>query len=143
MPLVGGGGAPNVSGGSNPAGTGTGLNYVGKHAYAYGGLLVASATTTTVLKFRTGSEYLVGEFQLNAGYDDDDPTEAATATVGEIKFDGQGIAIIGCGGSTPDRRPSSIQQKAIIPPFTEVECTIDSTDSADQYTSMTFVGEMN
>ena len=36
MPLVGGGGSPNVAG-SNPAGTGTSLNYIGEHAYGFSG----------------------------------------------------------------------------------------------------------
>ena len=34
MALVGGGGSPNVAGGANPAGVGSGLNYVGEFCYA-------------------------------------------------------------------------------------------------------------
>ena len=52
MPLVGGGGAGNVSGG-NPSGTGT-LNFIGDHAYAYSGAITDGASggaNTTVLKF--------------------------------------------------------------------------------------------
>jgi hypothetical protein len=143
MPLVGGGGAPNVSGGANPAGTGTSLNYIGKHAYAFSGLFVCSSNAQTVLKFTTGAEYLVGEFQVNAGYDDDNATEAATATTGQIKLDGQGIGIIGCGGATPDRRPSSVQQKVILAPFTSVECIMHSETEGDKFMSMTFVGEIH
>jgi len=30
MPLIGGGGAPNVSGGANPSGTGSGINFIGR-----------------------------------------------------------------------------------------------------------------
>ena len=65
MALVGGGGAPNVAG-SNPAGTGTGLNYVGDHAYVSSGLIDSGTTTeTTMVEFTTASEsYIVGYFHL-------------------------------------------------------------------------------
>jgi hypothetical protein len=68
MPLVGGGGAGNVSGG-NPAGTGTGLNYIGKHAYAYSGsVAIPPNSLTTMLKFSTGNQYIVGSFQFTGSF---------------------------------------------------------------------------
>ena len=42
MPLVGGGGSPNVTG-ANPAGTGGGLNYIGNHCYAFRGHVAKSS----------------------------------------------------------------------------------------------------
>ena len=53
MPLVGGGGAGNVAGSSNPAGTGTGLNHVGNFAYAYSGIRNIDNTITNLLEFNT------------------------------------------------------------------------------------------
>ena len=50
--------------------TGLGLSYLGEPVYAFSGLLPVSADVTTVLEFTTGSGYIVGEFQVNAGYDD-------------------------------------------------------------------------
>ena len=71
MPLVGGGGSPNVAG-SNPAGTGTSLNYVGQHpqhAYAYSGTVALPANSlTTMLKFSIGSSYVVATFQLEGDF---------------------------------------------------------------------------
>ena len=62
MALVGGGGAGNTAG-SNPAGTGTGLNYIGDHAYAYSGTHAATAAGhTTMLEFVTGESYIVANF---------------------------------------------------------------------------------
>jgi hypothetical protein len=62
MPLIGGGGAANTAGG-NPAGTGTGLNYVrssrGNYAYAYSGAIAVPNAATTLNLFTTGSEVLV------------------------------------------------------------------------------------
>jgi len=124
------------------ASTGLNLNVIGEFAYAFSGLNVSSATAKTVLSFRTGNFYLVGEFQVNAGYDDDDVTAAAASTLANIKFNGISIAIIGCGGATPDRRPSSIAQPVVIPPYTEVECIVDAVDEADQYNSMTLIGKI-
>jgi len=67
MPLVGGGGAPNVSGGANPAGTGSGLNYVGNHVYAISGSIAADNNNTTLLDFTTGgSSYIVAELQIGS-----------------------------------------------------------------------------
>jgi len=139
-------GGPGGAGGGLSEGSFTGpaetLELVGNHAYAFSGLNVSSATPITVFSFTTGNYYTVGEFQINAGYDDDDAAASAAATLATIKFNGTSIAIIGCGGATPDRRPSSITQAVVIPPYTEIECTIDSVDEADQYNSMTFVGRI-
>jgi hypothetical protein len=62
MALLGGGGAPNVSGGSNPAGAGKGLNIIQNHAYAYSGVVAAGgagSADTEMLKFSTGNYYVV------------------------------------------------------------------------------------
>tara|TARA_R110002110_G_C12858015_1_gene660250 strand:- start:35 stop:451 length:417 start_codon:yes stop_codon:yes gene_type:complete len=63
MPIIGGGGAGNVAG-SNPAGVGSNLNIIGKHAYAYTGLITSPAgasTQHTALKFKTPvNTYIVG-----------------------------------------------------------------------------------
>jgi len=119
-----------------------GLSVIGSHCYAFGGLNVASATPLTTLDFTTGTEYIVGEFQVNAALDDDDPAGSVKPTTLNIKFNGQSIAIIGCGGATPDRRPSSIGQKVVIPPRTKVECIVDSVAEADSYNSVTFIGRV-
>ena len=69
MALVGGGGAGNVAG-SNPAGIGSSLNYVGDFVFAYSGPINANSSTsadTTLLNFTTGSEIIMGTiaFQTN------------------------------------------------------------------------------
>ena len=62
MALVGGGGAGNVAGG-NPSGTGTGLNYIGNHCYAYSGSIAITGQVQTMLNFTTGSDYNVVKIQ--------------------------------------------------------------------------------
>jgi len=128
---------------SQPVITPNALNFTpdNKRCYAYGGTNASSATSTTYLLFDTNSEYIIGEFQINAGLDDDTPSESVAPTTLLIKFNDIGIAIIGTGGGSTDRRPSSTIQRLIIPPFTKVECIVDSLDAADKYNSVTFTGE--
>ena len=68
MALVGGGGAGNVAG-SNPTGTGTQLNYIGRdptHAYAYSGEVTVNDNETTLLDFTLGAnQYFIGKVQFN------------------------------------------------------------------------------
>ena len=60
MALLGGGGAGNVAGGGNPAGTSFNLNYLGDFCYAYSGIVEQNAgDVTTLLDFTTGSEIAV------------------------------------------------------------------------------------
>jgi len=61
MALIGGGGAGNVAGGTNPAGTGTSLNYIGDHCYGYSGGLPIPNSNTTMLEFTTANNYIVAQ----------------------------------------------------------------------------------
>ena len=73
MSLIGGGGVPNVTSGANPAGTGSNLNYIGKHVYAYSGIITVDNVTTPMLSFTTGSGYIVAKIQVDnsSGSNDD------------------------------------------------------------------------
>ena len=68
MPLVGGGGSPNVAG-SNPSGTGTSLNYIGDHVYAHSGAVDANNNATTLVEATIGAHYVVAEITCNAAED--------------------------------------------------------------------------
>ena len=125
MALVGGGGAPNVAG-SNPAGTGQSLNYVGNHVYAYSGVVGAASGGTTYLNFTTGSEYIVGQMICNYA---DNQTTDMTYT---IKFDSQIIQQwVSLGPSPYD--PQNVVD-LVIPPFTKVEVIITSASTTRDQT---------
>ena len=64
--MLGGG---NPVGGANPTGTGSSINYIGNHAYAYSGEITSgSGTTQTMLNFTTASNsYIVGTIQFGFG----------------------------------------------------------------------------
>jgi hypothetical protein len=139
MPLIGGGGAGNVTGGANPAGIGIGLNYVGNYAYAYSGTFPGSTTTTTILDTNSGSEIIVGEFQLNACVATGSPN-VGLITGADIEFDGQVIARIKADGQA-ETTPASETQKVVIPPYTRITVKVDADDNqAGRLGTVTFTG---
>ncbi len=141
MALIGGGGAGNVAGGSNPVGTGKGLNYIGDFAYAYSGLHAANTTEFTVLSFSTGSSLFVGEFQLNGALNQTSPGEIEQ-TNAVIKFNGTAIMLITSGNSAIDA-PMSQTQGLLIPAYTLVEVVFDMAGTnTDRYASATIVGRV-
>ena len=67
------GGGPPVGSWAGASGTGTGLNYVGDHAFAYSGAISVDDNETVILgPFATGREYVVGHIQLNIVQDTPD-----------------------------------------------------------------------
>ena len=133
-------GAGNPVGGSSPAGTGTGLNYVGDHAYAYSGTFPSSTSSVTALAFNTQGVYIIGEFQMNIPiiYG----TNAALAGWMQVKFNDEVIAIITVGLVTTDSQITSAQT-LLIPPYTNVTVEIVSDDNqADRLMAATFSGRV-
>jgi len=109
--------------------TGLGLQFTqdNKHCFAYSGAVALDGTTdeNTYLEFTTGSGYIVGTFQANnidtgAGTDD---------MFYQIYFND--IVIIGyiAGGSKTYSDPDNLVP-LIIPPFTDVKCTVQDTTQA-------------
>ena len=133
-------GAGNPVGGSSPAGTGTGLNFVGDHAYAYSGTLSGTTDNTTALSFNTQAVYIVGEFQMNIP-----STYGSIATMEgwmQIKFNGEVVSIVTIGLSAADSQLTGIQP-LIIPPYTEVIVEIQGADNqAARLMAATFSGRV-
>jgi hypothetical protein len=138
MSLVGGGGAPNVGGGS-AAGVGTSLNYVGNHAYAHSGLIASATSEATQLKFATGNEYMVVTLMLNGGVD---PANigAGINTIFYIIMNGEKISTVKTETNLEDM-PSTTLYKVLIPPQTRFEVTADS-DFTGYQTSVTMTGRV-
>jgi hypothetical protein len=134
MPLVGGGGSPNVAG-SNPAGTGSSINYVGNFVYGYSGVMGIDDTETTMLEFTTGSEIIVAEFNFTA------IERTGDQLFGTIYVDSQKIAVSWSGLSTNNNEPS-YPIKVVIPPFTRVKATGDNITAAAREFAVTMTGEL-
>jgi hypothetical protein len=141
MPLVGGGGAGNIAGGTNPAGTGTGLNHIGDHVYANSGQLDDVNTYATGLLFNVGSEYIVGEFQFDAMVQTSSPA-AGDITLFKILLNGEAVSITKLDGAQEDMPPSA-NVPLILAPYTRVEVQyVGSTNSADYPTFLRFTGRV-
>ena len=144
MPLVGGGGAPNVAG-SNPAGTGSSLNYIGNHAYANSGSFLDTQSQQTMLKFTIGNEYIRGKFTFFGSTDVDQA--AADISAGNINnfqvlYDDQVVAVVKTETGQEDM-PTMLEYTTIIPSHTKVEIkVVAATAAADFNTFVTFEGRV-
>ena len=138
MALIGGGGAGNTAGG-NPSGTGTGLNYVLDRCFAYSGAIAAVAgSATTALLFTTGSETIVGSFNLNAAVEYESANIAGTFI--RINLNGE-QAGIGVSGNGANDSPSSLVIDMVLAPFTLVEVeTWADNNAASSFNNVQFTG---
>ena len=115
MPLVGGGGAPNVAG-SNPAGTGSSINYIGNHAYAFSGAVEdagSGSAAQTCLKFTTASSYIIADIGWVCDY------QGPNNQFIDILIDGQSVFT---GVYDDDPHTTNDQPlKILIPSFSQFE----------------------
>ena len=109
------GGAGNVAG-SNPAGTGTSLNYIGDHVFATSGETTtagAGAADATLLDFTTGTQYIVGHIDFA------NDVKANYLTLLDLEFNGESVMAFGNDlESQFNQQP--VKLHVLIPPFTHV-----------------------
>ena len=113
MALIGGGGAGNTV---NPSGTGSGLNYIGDHAYAHSGVVTVTNTELSMLQFATGNSYLRVIIQFNGGASGGGDNYAY-----RVKYDSQIVQEYVTNSNTDDSPNQKLN--LIIPPYTKVDCT--------------------
>jgi len=129
MALVGGGGAGYTAGG-NPAGTGTTLNYIGDHVYAYSGTFGSLNSSQTMLDFTTGSSVVVGRVHCN-GAVNVAAVDAGLVDSFTVTMDGQTIALLKT--ETGSERQWAAWVDIVIPPFTHVTVTTIAAASNATY----------
>ena len=140
MALVGGGGAGNVAGG-NPAGTGTTLNYIGDHCYAFSGMFAPATSEYTMLNFSTGSEYSLAKLTVSGAIDNADP-ENGGVTVFTVTINSQEVMRIKVDTSLEDM-PTMETMPILLEPHSKIEVTaIDSITVATRKTSASIVGRV-
>ena len=135
MPLVGVTGAGNTAG-SNPAGTGSSLNYISNLVYAYSGDVTLNASLpnpTTLLEFTTGAEIISGN--VNWGSD----TVGGNDTRVNISMNDERIFICRYAGGDDESNDQPLN--IIIPPFTKVLIAIGAEVSVTATAS--FTGEIH
>ena len=127
--MLGGG---NPVGSSNPAGTGSSINYVGNHVYAHSGVVGVNNVENALLKFNTGNQYIRATIQFNGG-----AAGGGDDYVYRVKYDSEIVQEYVSNSNTSDSPNQKLN--LIIPPYTKVECTaVNATDdsSNDQIVSL-------
>ena len=135
-----GGGNP-VSGGSNPSGTGSSINYIGNHAYANSGVIQIQTSEVTHLKFNTGAEYLRGTFELQGAVNLEDINDGIIVAF-IITMNGEVIAQPKVG-TVSEAMPTVEHYKMLIPPFSSILVQVKGgADPTGWKTSASFVGRV-
>ena len=138
MALIGGGGAGNVTGGANPAGISSNLNYVGDFCYAYSGIVEQNAgDLTTLLDFTTGSEIAVVQITFDTSAISSDNISYV------VLMNTQKISEFVITGSA-DADPSTKEpRRYVIPPFTRLQTTAKRVGGSDtQYSDCVLTGRI-
>jgi hypothetical protein len=137
MSLIGGGGsgaggAGNPVGGSNPAGIGQTLNYIGNHAYATSGMVAGTTSgRTTYLEFQTGNAYIIGELQQGS-------TNETTRKTVFVSYDDQRIIQM----DVDNAYPFPNDYKLLIPPQTKVKIELQLGGDDGMSSWFTFRGRV-
>lgn len=127
---------------ASTASTGLGLNYIGKHCYAYAKDHSAESTTFNLLSFVTGSSgYIVGDFTF-FGLSRLALVDVGGTSTFRVQFNGRVVAQVKI--DTNDKAmPSQGFWKCIIPPQTIVLVEANTAeDTGNETLSATFSGRV-
>ena len=125
------GGGPPTGFTQAATGTGTGLNYVGNHCFAFSGEFGASTSQQTMLKFTTSANnYIVATIQMN-GFIDIAQIGGGALGAFIIKIDEQIVGNYKITGSD-ETAPYSVTTELLLPASSKVEiiCVSTANDAA-------------
>ena len=124
---------------ASTASTGTGIRYIGEHAYAFSGTVSVAATTVTALSFTTGAGYIVGKFYLNYNSTGFGAGERIGYT---IELNGEEVvdAVYGENVQSPTTAPYDVQ--LALPPLTLCEVKLTTSDNSGIGMGMVFTGRV-
>ena len=142
MALVGGGGAGNIIGGSNPAGTSQGLNFVRVPTmrfdlcYANSGVVVTltGSADTTTLSFNTGQASIEGRFYFGVHETTQDNLEFTLLFNDQVVYGTE----YSLGSTAQKHTPNFID--TVIPPDTAITVIVVDRSSGTIDTTTTFSG---
>jgi len=127
-----GGGAGGFANTVNPSGTGSGINYVGNHAYAYSGNVSVDDAIKTLLQFNTQNNYVMANIQM----------EYFDASSDNIKFVvkiNDEEVCVGIITSRTDNWYNDLQ--VLIPPYSDVVVTgLNNSSSSARGVGVTLTG---
>jgi len=108
------------------ASTGLSLNYIGKHCYAYSGIVAVDNNETSLLDFSTSAEYVKGKIQITNASDTAKDSRYKVYFNDVIIYQ-YGTDVSGEYGSEEDPDPPI---HVIIPPFTNVKITAKNSEDS-------------
>jgi len=119
------------------ASTGLGIRYIGSDwAYGYSGYVgFNNAAAVPLLDFTSGSGFYVAKWQFSVMDDNEGINEDDTRVV--IKFNGEKVFVNIDSGSP--NRVGTAWPELIVPPFTEVEATMQNITDASNLAGFFFV----
>jgi hypothetical protein len=135
MSLVGGGGSANTAG-SNPTGTGTTLNYVGDHCYAYSGDVSVGASLTNMLEFVTAEQYIVATYQIHGLF----AQIGANQTQVEVIMNGESITHTYWDSVQDNLNP--LENNILLPPFSKFTFKLAQASGSDRNMQLTLLGRV-
>ena len=131
----------NPTGGSNPSGTGSSINYVGKHAYAYSGTFPQSTNAATMLNFETGGQYIVGTLTCAGAVEFATP-QSGGITGFKLSINNEVIFLADTETNENDQ-PGTISVDLILAPYSRVKLeNISNSNDANELTTALFTGEV-
>tara|TARA_R100000687_G_scaffold18504_1_gene14995 strand:- start:104 stop:517 length:414 start_codon:yes stop_codon:yes gene_type:complete len=118
-------GAGNVSGGANPSGTGSSINYIGDHVYAYSGVISVTNAATTMLQFNTASEgYILADIQMFCGDSETNDFDFA------LKINGETISNLQLDNTPQQYAYGNYPLQVILAPDSRVEIIMSNQSSS-------------
>tara|TARA_Y100000593_G_C4035286_1_gene202482 strand:+ start:20 stop:427 length:408 start_codon:yes stop_codon:yes gene_type:complete len=133
--MLGGG---NPVSGTNPAGTGSNINYIGNRAYVYTGVVDVQNSETTLAKFSVAAnQFIEAEIQFGA-------SEASNDDIlHKIKIDGEIVHSFLLSNVTGSLYAFTMPIRVIFAPGSEIELTAENiTGSAGRDITTTVVGKV-
>jgi len=121
----------------NTASLGLNLNVIGKHAYAYSGVVPVTQSTITLLLFETGAFYVKGILAIqNGSGSGDDMTY-------KIELNGETMVDVYAGANPDQSWTDQFPIHLIFPPFTTVLVTAyNNSSGAGRNHTATFEGRI-
>ena len=132
---TGAGGAGNVTGG-NPSGTGTALNYIGNHCYAYSGDVSVNGTLLTMLEFTTAEQYVVATYQIHGLFSQIGANQLQL----EVTMNGESITHSFWDSAHDNLNP--FENAILIPPYTKITFQLAQASGSVKNMQLTLLGRV-
>ena len=123
MALIAGAGNPTA--GSNPAGTGSNLNYIGNHVYLYSGEVNVDNNETTLFECDSGAGlYIMAKLQIYNG------TISNEDMLYKVKLNNEIILQYTFNQASDKMYTSDEPILLVVPPQSKVTATVQNTSSS-------------